>query len=380
MQNNHLTYFKIENFKKFDSLEIQDIGQFNLIVGDNNVGKTCLLEALLFDKRPKNTINWFHELLIKRRLIPNLFILLNEENKELNFESNTFTFYQKNKKRPISFQINEDRYSIENIFEEIHKTSKEDLKNFTDKVSLFDYDGIRKKSKNWIVFKNNDDVKFLLDLTSTYYENFINKPENSKIPSIPSLMLNDELEKFLGKHYEQIFVKLNLGVKISEIILKLFPNIEITEFQSSEINLLSFKSLMIKTTERDEFHNIREYGEGFVRSIYITILLLSSDYNKIIIDEIDTGIHHTKLVELWKIVIQLCKELNIQLFATTHSKECSEAFFQASKELNETIQNDIRLIELFQSKETVFSGTVSGFENIEYSIKNLPFRGEKIYD
>ena len=50
MENNHFSYFKIENFKKFDSLEVSDIGQFNLIVGDNNVGKTCLLEALLFDE------------------------------------------------------------------------------------------------------------------------------------------------------------------------------------------------------------------------------------------------------------------------------------------------------------------------------------------
>ena len=44
MENQHLTYFKVENFKKFNSLEVKDIGQFNLIVGDNNVGKTVFLE------------------------------------------------------------------------------------------------------------------------------------------------------------------------------------------------------------------------------------------------------------------------------------------------------------------------------------------------
>ncbi|MCX7999370.1 MAG: AAA family ATPase, partial [Leptospiraceae bacterium] len=45
----HITYFKIENFKRFESLEVENIGQFNLIVGDNNVGKSSLLEALLFE-------------------------------------------------------------------------------------------------------------------------------------------------------------------------------------------------------------------------------------------------------------------------------------------------------------------------------------------
>ena len=46
MSKEHLTYFKVENFKRCDSLELTDIGQFNLIVGDNNVGKTSLLESL----------------------------------------------------------------------------------------------------------------------------------------------------------------------------------------------------------------------------------------------------------------------------------------------------------------------------------------------
>jgi len=33
MKENHLTYFKVENFKCFNSFEMNDIGQFNLIVG-----------------------------------------------------------------------------------------------------------------------------------------------------------------------------------------------------------------------------------------------------------------------------------------------------------------------------------------------------------
>src|SRR5690606_13794786 len=66
MKTNHLTYFKVENFKKFDSLEVKDIGQFNLIVGDNNVGKTCFLEALLFDNDNLKWISNLHQTLYIR--------------------------------------------------------------------------------------------------------------------------------------------------------------------------------------------------------------------------------------------------------------------------------------------------------------------------
>ena len=37
---------KIKNFRGFDSLELQGLQRVNLIVGDNNAGKTSLLEAL----------------------------------------------------------------------------------------------------------------------------------------------------------------------------------------------------------------------------------------------------------------------------------------------------------------------------------------------
>ncbi|WP_165764121.1 AAA family ATPase, partial [Flavobacterium covae] len=79
MSNNHLTYFKVENFKKFDALEVKNIGQFNLIVGDNNVGKTCLLEALLVEVRIDDdflsglfyttNLEYFLFALIERKLI-----------------------------------------------------------------------------------------------------------------------------------------------------------------------------------------------------------------------------------------------------------------------------------------------------------------------
>ena len=44
------------------------------------------------------------------------------------------------------------------------------------------------------------------------------------------------------------------------------------------------------------------------------------------IDEIDNGIHYIQLDEIWKIIFEVSKELNCQVFATTHSKEMIESF------------------------------------------------------
>ncbi|MFP4581065.1 MAG: AAA family ATPase, partial [Candidatus Sumerlaeia bacterium] len=36
----------IENYRCFEKFDAQDLGRVNLIVGDNNSGKTSLLEAV----------------------------------------------------------------------------------------------------------------------------------------------------------------------------------------------------------------------------------------------------------------------------------------------------------------------------------------------
>ncbi|MBX9807867.1 MAG: ATP-binding protein, partial [Flavobacteriaceae bacterium] len=113
--------------------------------------------------------------------------------------------------------------------------------------------------------------------------------------------------------------------------------------------------------------NIREYGDGFVRCISMIIQLLSGNSSKIIIDEIDTGIHYTKLDIVWKTVLLMCEEFDIQLFATTHSQECIESYLKASKELNE---KDIRLIRLQENKDKNIKAICYKEEYIEYMVES----------
>lgn len=376
MGNNHLTYFKIENFKKFDSLEVNDIGKFNLIVGDNNVGKTCLLEALTVHERFKTTISYFSQLLIKRNLKIASFFPYKALNTDENFKNNEIAFYQNNIELPIKFWINNKEIEIQNLKEKIKDSENIEINEFVKKVDLFSYGEIIPNSSNWINFKVDGEIKFLADITSEYYSDFLNDKK-----TVPAVMLSEKVEDYLKETYSLIFGKLDLGEKVYTILNSIFPKIKVLDLRIFEGVGAFFRSeLLIKTSNKSEYHSIREYGEGFIRSLHFVFLILSNQSDRICIDEIDTGIHYTKLKKNWIIIFKLCQELDVQLFATTHSKECSEAFFEASKELDETIQNDIRLIELFQSKETILSGTVSGFENIKYSIENLPFRGENIYD
>lgn len=371
MNSNHLTYFKVENFKRFETLEVKDIGQFNLIVGDNNVGKTCLLEALLVDKRFKNTLNHFYRLLIKRNLVREPFSKYVDDNVDYNFEKNQIAYYQRSSDKLLNFQVNDTRFSIENRKEELFNTQDGKIRKFIDEVRLFDYTEINKKSSNWLVFRIDDEIQYLADITSAYYEGFLNRPIESKIPNIPVLMLSDKIEDYVVPNYTLIVKEKKLENRIFELIKKLFPNIEITAFQEFE------GKLNIKTKSKDEYHDIREYGEGFLRCLYMVILILSNESSKLLIDEIDTGIHFSKLKEVWKAVIQLCKELEVQLFVTTHSLECIETYIEASKELNS--ENDIRLIELKEYNSKIYSNTLRYDSVIASFDSKIELRGGNLF-
>jgi energy-coupling factor transporter ATP-binding protein EcfA2 len=80
---------------------------------------------------------------------------------------------------------------------------------------------------------------------------------------------------------------------------------------------------------------LRSFGDG-VNRIFSTILSLANARNGILLtDEIENGIHYTAQEEFWRIIFKLAAQLNVQVFATSHSWDCISAFQRAAKESSE---------------------------------------------
>jgi AAA15 family ATPase/GTPase len=75
-----------------------------------------------------------------------------------------------------------------------------------------------------------------------------------------------------------------------------------------------------------KYIEITEFGDGLRHLISIACAVFQCENGYLFIDEIDNGIHYTQLDEIWKIIFEVSKELNCQVFATTHSKEMIESF------------------------------------------------------
>lgn len=67
-------------------------------------------------------------------------------------------------------------------------------------------------------------------------------------------------------------------------------------------------------------------GEGMSRVLALVLALVSAKDGVLLVDEFENGVHYSIQEKLWRFVLELATRLNVQVFATTHSWDCLNAF------------------------------------------------------
>lgn len=66
-------------------------------------------------------------------------------------------------------------------------------------------------------------------------------------------------------------------------------------------------------------------GEGVSRILVLALHLVRTQGGFLLIDEIENGLHWSVMPKVWRFLIESARSLDVQIFATTHSKDCLEA-------------------------------------------------------
>jgi hypothetical protein len=72
------------------------------------------------------------------------------------------------------------------------------------------------------------------------------------------------------------------------------------------------------------------FGDSLNRVAELVLAVLNCSAGIVLIDEIEQSVHHVKHKELWQWLFDMTANLNVQLFATTHSLEMLKAFLEVS--------------------------------------------------
>ena len=281
---NMLTEITIKNFKCFTDLHLEGFERVNLIGGKNNVGKTAFLEAVELNALSSysQSVNVTFNMLVRRQKDITTF-----KDLELDFINDA--------EKEVEILSNE--YSYKYYFG--------DVKDWFTETDLNDV-------KNW--FTETDLNEFKSRLSKNIYPN--------KVNFIKSVLTNEhEMIEFYG-----VVVDLNKEFFLNES-LKLFDENIIALKQRIMEKRTVFK-VQIQGKERAVL--LSSLGEGVNWFITMLCAIWASQDGFLFIDEIENGIHYTNYPKLWNITFQASKDANCQLFITTHSKECIQAFNDAN--------------------------------------------------
>ena len=66
-------------------------------------------------------------------------------------------------------------------------------------------------------------------------------------------------------------------------------------------------------------------GDGMWRVLGLALALAKAKGGILLVDEIDTGLHYSVMAQMWRMVCEQAADLSVQVFATTHSRDCYES-------------------------------------------------------
>lgn len=72
------------------------------------------------------------------------------------------------------------------------------------------------------------------------------------------------------------------------------------------------------------------FGDGTVRVFGLMLALVNARSGTLLIDEVENGLHHSVQEEIWRALFEMAEELDVQIFATTHSWDAVMAFQEAA--------------------------------------------------
>jgi hypothetical protein len=81
----------------------------------------------------------------------------------------------------------------------------------------------------------------------------------------------------------------------------------------------------VKLSDQDQPIPLGSMGDGMSRILRLALGLANAKGGVLLVDEIDTGLHFAAMSGMWKMLWETCNKLDIQIFATTHSRDCWES-------------------------------------------------------
>lgn len=318
-----LTSLTIEGFRAFRRLELPRLARVNLVVGSNNVGKTTLLEALELltaGSRFADILDTFlasrGEIAMERQGSSRSLDLLRVFHKSTNADPH----------RSLRITSESRELVINRAWALPSSDGEHFLGNRAERFRVA-HDATSDPNAVEVLEVKMDGIPpfpLLLDGSSDLPKGWVDQADRAALKAyhVPATGLRENESARLWDtavlQGEEDFV-----VEVMQVIA---PDIGRVFFiEAGEVREAFIRRKGQRTAE--PLHSL---GGGMRRLLDLALGLVEARGGVLLVDEIENGIHYAVQPDLWSLVFEAATRLDVQVFSTTHSWDCIEAFQHAA--------------------------------------------------
>jgi hypothetical protein len=325
-------HLHISGYRGFEVVDLSQLGQVNIFVGNNNSGKTSLLEVISILCNPLDPFQWLE--ISQRRLYlgrtqiafrPDLEAMkwIFPQKKDLSSnESYQGEFLAKLSGNAPIRELNVKLSEIYSLV--LEKSSQE---KFDDDSTSPETDSVLAGvelnisaeliSGQGNLFNENEVFQFWEK------ERFVQRRRNKPLAKNAIIFPSYSSSEPILDHLSQIILREEDGKNMVLELLQPFDN------NILDIQILSTPRATLYIKHRElGFAPLYIFGDGLKRTLVMALALLNTAKGVLLVDEIETSIHVSALSRIFSWLIETCRRLEIQLFVTTHSLEAIDAMLQ----------------------------------------------------
>lgn len=329
LSGSHFSRLQISEFRGVDGLELQDLGQINLLVGINNSGKTSLLEAIYLLARQNDDHALFDVIRWRGR----------------------FEKYPKNlwlvEQMPICIRIEGSFGKVSNNNSSTHLEIR---KIFEPDESIFNHSTFLARlilDSSYADQRQRTDVILYSDLPRRV--NYVGRHWLCRVAFTSPYWTSrtDVLSESNEAALQEGAKSKVIGV-IKNFVDQRVENVELAD---------EFNRFIVCHQQLSRAPDLSAFGDGMRRIFEICLLFACVRGGVLLIDEFENAIHRDLLAPFAQFVQELAREMNVQVFLTTHSKEALDAFINCGQHVED--------VAAFVLRSTVDDTKVRRFGGLE---------------
>lgn len=353
----------IKGFRGIRNFKLDNLSQINILTGDNNCGKTSILEVLRSFEQPDSFLAW--RTILRRTESRNL-------RRGISYYEGFYDLFDINsKEKTLEYTI-----EMENHITTVEMLGKETVEELPEeeiyRLQGMFYEKGEKEGNSLEVTQLIPKLKLRIRINGqaingiSLYEGQITFPKATK-----DILIEEYSRRIIyispTQHAEgnvflnHILNKPDLYEEMLAVLKEYDEDIISINYDNDNDNRPGRGSYKILSKSHQKALPLNVYGDGMKKAILMMSAVVSAKNGVLLLDEFETAIHTSAMDRTFRWILESCKKLNVQVFLTSHSKEAIDKVLKCAPDLAE----DITVYTMYKEGEKTSVRRLSAKKAIE---------------